>query len=100
MPADSEGDAALQQEDEEEKGSVGVEAHPAAALGSKKDDGFERLDPVLSILSFLLKAPVVPTGTPVVNALFSQRQCLVNILRAAIGLPPESFMLLEQKLRR
>jgi len=58
----------------------------------------ERFDAVLSILSYLLKAPMVPTGTPVINALFAQRQCIVNIFRACIGLSAENHMLLEHKL--
>ncbi len=33
------------------------------------------------------QAPLVAEGTPVVNALFAQRQSIVNILRACIGLP-------------
>lgn len=37
--------------------------------------------PVLSVLSFLFKAPLVPPGSPVVNALFRQRSCIENILR-------------------
>lgn len=37
--------------------------------------------PVLSLLSFLFKAPLVPPGSPVVNALFRQRSCIENILR-------------------
>jgi len=65
----------------------------------EKDATFEQFHSVLSILSFLLKAPQVPTGTPVVNALFPQRQCIINILRACIGLPPENNMLLEYKVR-
>lgn len=52
---------------------------------------------VLSILSFLLKAPLVPDGTPIVNALFRQRAALENIFRACVGLPPENHMLLEYK---
>ncbi len=59
---------------------------------------FERLHPVLSPLSFLLKAPLVPAGTPVVNALFKQRDALINVMRAAVGLPAESHMLLEHRL--
>ena len=42
---------------------------------------FERFHPVLSLLSYLLKAPMVPPGTPVVNALFRQRACIENIFR-------------------
>mgnify|MGYP001796445314 CR=1 FL=1 len=42
---------------------------------------FQSFHPVLSVLSFLLKAPLVPPGTPVVNALFKQRSCIENIFR-------------------
>ena len=42
---------------------------------------YENFHPVLSILSYLLKAPMVPPGTPVVNALFRQKMCLENIFR-------------------
>jgi len=62
------------------------------------DEDFEQFHSVLSILSYLLKAPMVPQGTPIVNALFSQRQCIINLLRACIGLPSENHMLLEHKL--
>lgn len=54
--------------------------------------------PVLSILSYLLKAPLVPAGTPVVNSLFRQRAAIENILRACIGLGPISHMSLEQRV--
>uniref|UniRef100_A0A6A7G154 Inositol-3-phosphate synthase n=2 Tax=Hirondellea gigas TaxID=1518452 RepID=A0A6A7G154_9CRUS len=60
---------------------------------------FGRMDSVLSILAYLLKAPQVPKGTPVINALFKQRSCIENILRACVGLPPENHMLLEHKGR-
>ncbi len=53
---------------------------------------------VLSVLSFMLKAPLVPSGTPVVNALAKQRAALTNIFRACVGLQPESDMTLEHKL--
>ena len=82
--------------------------------------------PVMSILSYFIKAPLVPPGAPVVNALFKQhgkqlnpnfnaqkifaqkptwRFCfstifsgaLQNIFRACLGLQPENFMLLEHK---
>ena len=45
------------------------------------DGDFEQFHSVLSILSYLLKAPMVPPGTPVVNALFRQRACIENIFR-------------------
>lgn len=53
---------------------------------------------VLSILSYMLKAPLTPSGTPVVNALAKQRAALTNIFRACVGLEPENDMTLEHKL--
>jgi len=58
-------------------------------------EDFEKFHSVLSILSYLLKAPIVPENTPVVNAFFKQRACIDNILRACLGLPPENNMRLE-----
>ena len=60
-----------------------------------KMSGFESFDSVLSICSYLMKAPMVPRGTPVVNALFKQHRKITNILCAALGLPPDDDMLLE-----
>ncbi|KKY23442.1 putative myo-inositol-1-phosphate synthase [Phaeomoniella chlamydospora] len=63
------------------------------------DDGdFKRFHSVLSILSYMLKAPLTPPGTPVVNALAKQRAALTNIFRACVGLQPENDMTLEHKL--
>ncbi|MCJ1228639.1 Myo-inositol-1-phosphate synthase [Toensbergia leucococca] len=64
-------------------------------VGSKDYKGFHS---VLSILSYMLKAPLTPPGTPVVNALAKQRGALTNIFRACVGLQPESDMTLEHKL--
>eukprot|EP01091_Cochliopodium_minus_P008822 TRINITY_DN2060_c0_g1_i4.p1 TRINITY_DN2060_c0_g1~~TRINITY_DN2060_c0_g1_i4.p1 ORF type:complete len:525 (+),score=187.70 TRINITY_DN2060_c0_g1_i4:165-1739(+) len=58
---------------------------------------FSPFHSVLSILSYLLKAPLVQKGTPVVNSLFKQRSCIVNIFRACIGLPPTNEMQLENR---
>jgi len=60
---------------------------------------YERFHPILSILSYLLKAPLVPSGAPVVNALFKQRACIENILKACIGLPAENDMGLEYRTK-
>jgi len=65
---------------------------------TKDMDDFESFHPVLSILSYLLKAPLVPEGAPVVNALFRQRACIENIFKACVGIPPEDHMLLESKV--
>ncbi|KAH0512296.1 Inositol-3-phosphate synthase 1 [Microtus ochrogaster] len=53
---------------------------------------------VLSLLSLLFKALLVPPGSPVVNVLFRQRSCIENILRACVGLPLQNNMLLEHKM--
>ncbi|XP_037068918.1 LOW QUALITY PROTEIN: inositol-3-phosphate synthase-like [Pollicipes pollicipes] len=53
---------------------------------------------VLSVLSYLCKAPLVPPGAPVVNALAKQRSALENVLRACVGLQPLSSMALEFRL--
>tara|TARA_R110002050_G_scaffold60380_3_gene133884 strand:+ start:694 stop:2238 length:1545 start_codon:yes stop_codon:yes gene_type:complete len=64
-----------------------------------KMDKFEGFHPIMSMLSFMLKAPLVPPGTPIVNALFKQRQCIENIMKACVGLPADTAMLLEYKTR-
>jgi len=71
-------------------------AHDAQNVASK--DGYKGFHSVLSILSFMLKAPLTPPGTPVVNALAKQRNALCNVFRACVGLQPESDMTLEHKL--
>ncbi|ERL85868.1 hypothetical protein D910_03283 [Dendroctonus ponderosae] len=63
-----------------------------------EDAEYTKLHPVLSVLSYLCKAPLVPKGTPIVNSLFRQRACIENILRACTGLPPETNMTLEHKV--
>merc|ERR1712000_123894 len=60
---------------------------------------FENFHPILTVLSYLLKAPLVPSGAPVVNALFKQRACIENILKACVGLPPENDMGLEHRTK-
>lgn len=59
------------------------------------DKEFRSLHPVAMLLSYLSKAPLVPEGTPVVNALAKQRAMLENTFRACIGLQPENNMMLE-----
>jgi len=61
------------------------------------ETAWESLHPVLSLLSYMLKAPLVPNGAPVVNALFTQRCAIVNFMRACIGLAPDNHMSLEHR---
>ncbi|KAJ1502654.1 Myo-inositol-1-phosphate synthase [Coelomomyces lativittatus] len=49
---------------------------------------FQSFHSVLSPLAYLLKAPMAPKNTPVINSLVRQRACLEAILRALVGLPP------------
>jgi len=56
---------------------------------------FESFHPVLSILSYLCKAPIVPHGAPIVNALFKQRANIENLLKACVGIPADSNLGLE-----
>lgn len=53
---------------------------------------------VMSPLAYLLKAPLVPARAPVVNALFKQRACIENIMRACVALRPNHNMQLEHKV--
>ena len=57
--------------------------------------GFRTLHPVLSALAYLTKAPAAPPGVPVASALYKQRDSLVNLFRACVGLQPDSHMHLE-----
>ncbi|KAL7721595.1 Inositol-3-phosphate synthase [Entamoeba marina] len=60
---------------------------------------FSSFNAVVSMISYLLKAPVVPKGAPVINALFKQRECLDNFFRALLGLPVDNHLLLEGKTK-
>merc|ERR1719265_3112344 len=63
----------------------------------KDGEEFQGFHPVAVLLSYLTKAPLVPRGTPCVNALAKQRAMLENIFRACVGLASENHMLLEYK---
>ncbi|ESQ40963.1 hypothetical protein EUTSA_v10015635mg [Eutrema salsugineum] len=64
---------------------------------AENEEKFHSFHPVATLLSYLSKAPLVPPGTPVVNALSKQRAMLENVLRACVGLAPENNMILEYK---
>jgi len=68
------------------------------SVKTEKESTEHNFHPVLSILSYLCKAPLVPHNTPLVNALFKQRACIDNILRACVGLPAENNMRLEHMM--
>lgn len=58
---------------------------------------FQSFNSVLSILSYLCKAPLVEKGGRVVNALFKQRASIENLLRSLLSLPPINHMDLQYK---
>ena len=64
--------------------------------GASKD--FKPLYPVLSLLSYMLKAPLVKPGTDVVNSLNRQRNALEVFLKACIGLEGSSDLLLNTRI--
>ena len=65
--------------------------------GEDREANLRAMHPVASLLSYLTKAPLVPDGAPVINALARQRAALENVLRACVGLTPDNNMLLEYK---
>ena len=70
----------------------------ARALLQDGEEELQPFHPVAALLSYLTKAPLVPPGTPVVNALAKQRAMLENVMRACVGLQPENNMMLEVRL--
>ena len=69
----------------------------ARALLQDGEQELQPFHPVAALLSYLTKAPLVPPGTPVVNALAKQRAMLENVMRACVGLQPENNMMLEAR---
>ncbi|KAH9174987.1 inositol-3-phosphate synthase [Lactarius sanguifluus] len=67
-------------------------------LATRKAAEFKPLHPVLSLLSYMLKAPLVKPGTDVVNSLSRQRNALETFLKACIGLEGSSDLLLETRI--
>lgn len=59
---------------------------------------FKPLYSVLSLLSFMLKAPLVKPGTDVVNSLSRQRNGLEAFLKACLGLEGSADLLIDTRL--
>ena len=70
---------------------------PYRSANDEKSE-FQSLYSVLSLLSFMLKAPLVKPGTDVVNSLSRQRNGLEAFLKACIGLEGSSDLLLSTRL--
>ncbi|KAJ7178571.1 hypothetical protein C8R43DRAFT_1117946 [Mycena crocata] len=73
-----------------------IKYRSTSAEAAKKD--FAPLYPVLSLLSYMLKAPLVKPGTEVVNALSRQRNALETFLKACIGIEGNTDLLLETRI--
>lgn len=73
---------------------------PDAVAESAFASEFQQFNSVLSVLSYLCKAPLVERGAKVVNALFKQRSCIENLLRALVALPPINHLDFRYKLSR
>ena len=71
---------------------------PATAAGAAAETAetaeFKPLYSVLSLLSFMLKAPLVKPGTDVINSLSRQRNGLEAFLKACLGLEGSGDLLL------
>lgn len=65
--------------------------------GSVAEESYSGMETAMSVLGFYMKIPRTPPGEPIVNALGRQKACIENLLRALVGLPPESHLLLETK---
>lgn len=77
---------------------IQFKVHQPADLATGSQVGFQKFNAVLSVLSYLCKAPLVERGAKVVNALFKQRSCIENLLRALISLPPINHLDFQYKL--
>ncbi|KAF8723408.1 hypothetical protein AX14_009324 [Amanita brunnescens Koide BX004] len=65
---------------------------------SRGDKEFSPLYSVLSLLSYMLKAPLVKPGADVVNSLNRQRNALEAFLKACVGLEGNTDLLLETRI--
>lgn len=59
---------------------------------------YENFHPVLSLLSYMLKAPLSAHGKPV-NSLFKQRNSIETFLRACIGAKPNNDLYMHRLLK-
>lgn len=98
LPTDSNNNHDVRQSNGNSQDKMDTNNNDTTNNKNDDDDGWESFHPILSLLSYMLKAPLVPNGSPVINALFPQRQAIINVLRACLGLPPENFMTLEHRL--
>ncbi|KAK0539316.1 Myo-inositol-1-phosphate synthase [Tilletia horrida] len=73
-------------------------ASTGAADGAVAEQDWQSMYSIMSLLSYSLKAPLCKKNTDVVNSLARQRTAVTNWLRALIGLPADSDMLVESRI--
>ena len=73
---------------------------PSADVSEEEvaDVEFQPLYSVLSLLSYMLKAPLVKPGTDVVNSLNRQRNALETFMKACLGLEHSGDLLLDTRV--
>ncbi|KAA8495049.1 Inositol-3-phosphate synthase [Porphyridium purpureum] len=76
-----------------------VRVRPCARDAPESSE-FVKMHPILSVLSFYMKIPLVRPEEPIINSLNRQKSCLENMIRALVGLPPENHLLLDTKIAR
>ena len=65
----------------------------------RDNDTYESFHPVLTLLSYMLKAPLTSNGNKPINSLFKQRLCIENFLRACVGLKPSNDFCITKLLK-
>ncbi|WWC68616.1 uncharacterized protein I206_102546 [Kwoniella pini CBS 10737] len=64
----------------------------------QEEEEFKSLYSILSLLSYMLKAPLVKPGTEVINSLNRQRNALEQFLKACLGLEHSNDLLLNTRI--
>lgn len=67
-------------------------------LDDLSSNNYESFYPILTLLSYWLKAPLTRPGFKPINGLMKQRAALDNFLRLLIGLPPIDELRFEERL--
>lgn len=66
-------------------------------FNNRNNNDFQNLYPILSFLSYWLKAPLTRSSFKPINSLNRQRLALENLLKILIGLPTNNELRLEEK---
>lgn len=81
---------------------VSERSHPPSnqvSDGILGPSSFEPLNPVFSLLAYMLKAPLMPISRPQTHSLFRQRLAIENFFRALLDLPFPTELFFEALLK-